>query len=194
MVVGLGNPGSRYARTRHNIGFMVVDRFVGRCPSQAWKGKFSGDFADVVFEEQRVGLLKPGAYMNRSGVAVAEAMNFYKLAPENLLVVTDDMALMVGRLRLRRSGSAGGHNGLASVVEHLGTEDFARLRIGIGQSTLSDSVDYVLGRFDEQESSVMDEAVSRAVEVIGCWLVRGIEAAMNKFNAPQSCPENSDDG
>ena len=191
LLVGLGNPGSEYAQTRHNIGFMVVDRFAQHWPGQKWRAKFSGDFAEVVFEDRRLGLLKPTTYMNVSGLAVRQVMDFYKLDLESLLVVTDDMALAPGRLRLRRSGSPGGHNGLASISEHLGTEDFARMRIGIGRNNLPDSVDYVLGRFSKEQWPPVNDAVDQAVQALGSWLRHGIELTMNKFNAPRNAPEDS---
>ena len=191
LLVGLGNPGSKYAETRHNVGYMVLDQFAQRWPGQKWRAKFSGDFTDVVFEDHRLGLLKPATYMNNSGLAVRQVMDFYRMDLENLLVVTDDMALDPGRLRLRRSGSPGGHNGLASITELLGTEEFARLRIGIGHSDLPDSADYVLGRFSKQQWPPIKEALEQAVQALGSWLACGIDSTMNKFNAPRNAPDES---
>ena len=189
MIVGLGNPGPRYAQTRHNVGFMVTDQILRGCPQAKKQEKFAGLFSRVLIEEQSVGLLQPTTSMNLSGVAVSQAMNFYKLSPEQLLVVTDDLALAVGKLRLRRSGSPGGHNGLASISQYLSSEDFSRLRIGIGPSTLPDAADYVLAEFSDQEWPVISQALDRAVQAVDCWIQRGIEAAMNRFNAPETMEE-----
>ena len=186
LIVGLGNPGPRYAQTRHNLGFMVIDQLSRRWPgAEMMQEKFAGLFSKARVEDQPVGLLKPTTFMNLSGIAVEKAMKFYKLDLEQLLVIADDLALPPGRLRIRQSGSSGGHNGLASVTERLATEDFARLRIGIGPSDLPDSADYVLAKFSDDQWARVSSAIDRAVEVVSCWIVRGSEAAMNQFNAPQ---------
>ncbi len=184
LVVGLGNPGRRYARTRHNIGFMVVDEVVRRA-GESWLGDRS-----LNSEVARLGslrLLKPQTYMNESGRAVAALSRFHQWQPPQLLVVYDDVSLPLGRLRLRASGSAGGHNGMRSIIQHLGSDGFPRLRVGIGEgrrSTGEGLTDHVLGDFTEAEEIDRSEAVDRAADAIETVLQRGWEAAMNEFNIP----------
>lgn len=185
LIVGLGNPGPRYAQTRHNVGFMVIDQLIRRWPPQKSQEKFAAVYVRTNIEDQPVGLLKPTTSMNLSGISVAKAMKFYNLDLEDLLVVTDDLALPPGKIRLRRAGSSGGHNGLASVSQHLASQEFARLRIGIGPSDLPDPADYVLARFSDQQWPNVSKDIDRAVEAVSCWLLEGIATAMNRFNAPE---------
>lgn len=182
LVVGLGNPGSQYDRTRHNVGFMVVDAFAERFDTTVRRKKFNALFEEVYAEGTKLLLLKPQQYMNRSGHAVATVAGFYKLKPADVLVVTDDMALEVGRLRLRSKGSAGGHNGLKDIIARLGSNAFPRLRIGVGDSGPMDAADYVLSRFADEDRVVIEAAVNMAVDAIMCWLHEGIEAAMTQYN------------
>ncbi len=183
MVVGLGNPGREYADTRHNIGFRVVDSLAQKLKIDVKKRKFAARFGRGESGDKKLILLKPWQFMNRSGSAVAKAMAFYKLSVGDMLVVSDDMALAVGAIRLRAKGSAGGHNGLADVIEKLGTDQFGRLRVGIGKSDRVDDVDYVLSRPSEQERLLLDKATERAQEAVLCWVEHGIETAMNEFNS-----------
>jgi PTH1 family peptidyl-tRNA hydrolase len=183
MVVGLGNPGNEYADTRHNTGFQVIDSLAEALKVEVKKRKFGARLGFGEFADKKLILLKPWQYMNRSGQAVATTVGFYKLGLSNLLVVTDDMALEPGRLRIRAKGSAGGHNGLADVIEKLGTENFGRLRIGIGQSGKEDAVDFVLDKPTKAERLSLDEAIERARDAVLCWLEYGLEATMNKFNS-----------
>jgi PTH1 family peptidyl-tRNA hydrolase len=182
MVVGLGNPGEEYVDTRHNTGFKVIDSLAGTLKIEVKRRKFGGRFGEGEFSGKKLILLKPWQFMNRSGQAVATAMGFYKLGASDLLVVTDDMALSPGRIRIRAKGSAGGHNGLADVIEKLGTESIGRLRIGIGQSGEESDVDFVLDKPTEADRLLLDEAIKRAAESVLCWLECGIETAMNAFN------------
>lgn len=189
MVAGLGNPGKEYVGTRHNVGFAVVDAVAEALSIVVKRRKFGARFGEGAFDNDKLILLKPWEFMNRSGRSVAEAAGFYKLPLEALLVVTDDMALEPGKIRLRAKGSAGGHNGLKDIIEELGTEDFARLRVGIGsaQSKNTDYAspsarDYVLGRFEPQEKVVIGNAIVRARDAVICWLQNGIDSAMNEFN------------
>lgn len=182
LVVGLGNPGGKYASTRHNVGFRVVDELARRHAIDVNRTRFSGLTGTGSIGGTPVMLLKPGTYMNLSGQAVREAMTFHKLAGEDLLVVVDDMALPLGRLRLRTGGSAGGHNGLASIIQALGGDAFSRLRIGIEQVAGERMVGHVLSPFTRQEEEVIGPAVVRAVDAVECWLAEGIGAAMNRFN------------
>ena len=185
MVVGLGNPGREYADTRHNIGFRVVDSLAQKLKIDVKKRKFAARFGWGESGDKKLILLKPWQFMNQSGSAVAKAMAFYKLSVGDLLVVSDDMALAVGAIRLRAKGSAGGHNGLADVIEKLGTDQFGRLRVGIGKSDRVDDVDYVLSRPSEKERLLLDKATERAQEAVLCWVEHGIETAMNEYNRVQ---------
>ncbi|MDN5292915.1 MAG: peptidyl-tRNA hydrolase, family [Eubacteriales bacterium] len=181
IIAGLGNPGREYENTRHNIGFMVVDelaRFLGL----AFCGeKFCALVAEGLVDGEKVLLLKPQTYMNLSGLSVAEAARFYKLEPAAILVVYDDMDLPPGKIRLREKGSSGGHKGMQSVIDHLGTDAIPRLRIGIGRGP-GQGADYVLSPFREEEKPIIEEAVRRGAEALTCWLKEGMAAAMNKYN------------
>jgi len=182
LIVGLGNPGGKYASTRHNVGFRVVDELARRHGIDTSRSRFSGLFGNGSIGHEQVLLLKPGTFMNLSGRAVREAMTFYKLEPVSLLVVSDDMALPLGRLRLRKGGSAGGHNGLSSVIAELGTELFARLRIGIEQVSGERMVGHVLSPFSGREEEIIGPAVVKAADAVECWVAEGIDTAMNRFN------------
>jgi len=183
-MVGLGNPGVEYQDTRHNLGFVVIDRLARRtAPGAIAKGKFHGHFIESDIDGERVLLLRPTTFMNRSGLSVAEAMTFYKLDPkEDLLVMTDDVALPPGAIRLRASGSAGGHNGLADIETKLGTHEYARLRIGIGTPNNRPQKDHVLGHISSEERELIEPALEEAVAAAMCWAREGISTAMNKFN------------
>ncbi|MHC4258888.1 MAG: aminoacyl-tRNA hydrolase [Planctomycetota bacterium] len=182
IVAGLGNPGSEYSGTRHNIGFRVIDVLAETLQVGVRRKKFGAVFGQGEHAGKKLILLKPWRYMNRSGDSIVTVVGFYKLDISDLLVVTDDMALGPGRLRIRANGSSGGHNGLADVIEKLGTEDVARLRIGIGPSENADGVDYVLDEPTEAEKPRLDAALERAREAVLCWVEYGIEAAMNEYN------------
>lgn len=183
IVVGLGNPGDEYVNTRHNIGFKVIDSLAEQLNIDVRKRKFGARFGLGQFSDKKLILLKPWRYMNRSGHPVATAVGFYKLDLTDLLVVLDDMALPPGKIRIRPGGSAGGHNGLADIIEKLGTQTFGRLRIGIGQSRDQNTVDFVLDKPKKQDSLLLDEAIQRAKQAVICWMENGIEEAMNKFNS-----------
>ena len=188
LIAGLGNPGSKYDDTRHNVGFRVVDALAERFGEKVRRKKFNALTEEVHAEDTKLLLMKPQDYMNRSGHAVATAAGFYKLSPADVLVVTDDMALDVGRLRIRAKGSAGGHNGLKDIIARFGSDDFARLRVGIGDSGRMDAADYVLSRFSAEERAIVDNAVQTAVDAICCWLRDGVDIAMTRYNA-----KNDDD-
>lgn len=182
MVVGLGNPGEEYVHTRHNMGFKVIDLLAASLGIEAKRRRFGAHVGEGEFSGQGLILLKPWQFMNFSGRAVARAVGFYRVGLNELLVVTDDMDLEPGRIRLRARGSAGGHNGLADIIEKLGTDEFARLRVGIGRSAQQDPVEYVLDRPTGLEKPLLDMAVERAKEAVLCWVQCGIEVAMNRFN------------
>ncbi|MFS8902675.1 aminoacyl-tRNA hydrolase [Synechococcus sp. H60.4] len=184
LIVGLGNPGPQYANTRHNCGFMVVDRLAERWGIPlALEKRFQGSYGEGLALGGKRRLLKPETYMNRSGQSVRAVMDWYKLDPASVLVVYDDMDLPLGRLRLRGSGSAGGHNGMKSIIQHLGSEAFPRLRLGVGKPKgHQDMVGHVLGRFEPTEQAVLERVLRAAVEAVECCLQEGLRAAMNRFN------------
>jgi PTH1 family peptidyl-tRNA hydrolase len=183
MIVGLGNPGDEYADTRHNTGFKVIDLLAETVGVKVKRRKFGARFELAEFADKKLILLKPWQFMNRSGQAVATAAGFYKINIRDLMVVTDDMDLEPGRIRLRYKGSAGGHNGLADIIQKLGTNEFARCRVGIGRSAEADTVGYVLDKPREDEKKLLTEAIERARNAILCWIEYGIDTAMNKFNS-----------
>lgn len=201
LVVGLGNPGAEYARTRHNAGFMALDVLARRhAPAEIPRQKFRGLLVESRFEGggggDRVLLLKPMTYMNRSGEAVAEAIRFYKLDPSSdLMVLVDDVSLDCGRIRLRAGGSAGGHNGLTDVERALGTDGYARCRIGIDAPGPAAQVGHVLGKFSPEQLEAVEESIERAADATEEWVSSGIDAAMNKFNVrPERRREDADRG
>ncbi len=179
LVVGLGNPGAEYNRTRHNVGFDVVDLLASEW-GLTWQ--HSKSWHALWAKGEKAILVKPASYMNRSGEPLAAVANFYKIAPAEILVVLDDLALELGRLRLRPEGGSGGHNGLESIIVHLGTEAIPRLRIGIGAAPSAGAVDYVLGRFFEEEIPVVKETIVRAGDAVKCAIDKGVLSAMNLFN------------
>ncbi|MGN6379187.1 MAG: aminoacyl-tRNA hydrolase [Gaiellales bacterium] len=178
LVVGLGNPGARYRATRHNAGYMVVDRIAERLDG-GWRSRFSGLLCELRDGDQRVALLKPQTYMNDSGRSVSAALRFYKLPPERLLVVHDEIDLQLGDVRAKLGGGLAGHNGLRSVVQHMGTQDFARVRLGVGRPERGDPrpvVDWVLTPFEPHVD--VDGLIDRGVECTLVVLREGIEAAL----------------
>ena len=182
MIAGLGNPGLDYAETRHNMGFAVVDALAAAWGVEVRQRKFGGRTATVEVAGKTIMLLKPWTYMNRSGQSVAAAVGFYRLPPEQVMVILDDMDLAPGRIRLRSQGSAGGHHGLEDVIRCLGTDRFARCRVGIGSKGRRDGADYVLGRPTAEEQALLDAAVQRSRDAVLCWLDHGIGKAMTQFN------------
>ena len=182
-MVGLGNPGSKYEGTRHNIGFEVVDRLARGGSGASFGRKFDGQVAEVEIEFRRVLLLKPETFMNLSGRSVRQAVQFYKLDPAaDLLVVCDDLSLPLGKLRLRPGGSDGGQKGLRDIIAQLGAEQFARLRIGIGDRGPIDASDFVLSRFRAAERPIIDDALIAATQAVAVWVAQGLAPAMNRFN------------
>ena len=183
LIVGLGNPGKEYEHTRHNIGFDVIDALASQTRISLTKKDYKGIVGDGRIGDTRVYLLKPMTYMNLSGESVASFLRQKPLPLTDIIVVTDDISLPVGKLRLRASGSAGGHNGLKSLIAHLHSQDFARLRFGVGAPRdPSVQIDYVLGSFGKGEQKEVQEAIVTATAALNCWLTDGIERAMNRFN------------
>jgi PTH1 family peptidyl-tRNA hydrolase len=182
LVVGLGNPGREYARTRHNVGWLVVDELARRHDG-AWRSKFNGQLAEVRIDGHKVALLKPETYMNESGRSVGAAAQFYKVEPDAVLVVHDEGDFELGRLQARLGGGLGGHNGLRSVASHLGTPDFLRLRVGVGRPERGDPrslADFVLSNFEPADDA--EGIVGRAADAVETLDAEGLEAAQRRFN------------
>lgn len=184
LIVGLGNPGEKYENTRHNVGFMVVDELAERESKPIQRLKFKALTNTLTISGEKVLVMKPVTYMNLSGEAVRQAMDFYKIPPEHILVISDDTALAVGRLRIRAKGSAGGHNGLKNIIQHLGTDQFPRLRVGVGEKPHPDydMADWVLGAFQGEDKKAIDATVKRAADAVECILAQGLDRGMGKFN------------
>jgi PTH1 family peptidyl-tRNA hydrolase len=184
LIVGLGNPGKTYQRTRHNLGFQVVDRLAERHDIKVGQKKFKGQFGSGSIGEWRVCLLKPQTYMNLSGGAVAEAVNYHKIPLEQVLIAHDDVDLELGRIQVKFGGGHGGHRGLRSVIESLSADEFTRVRVGVNRPEGDDEVsDYVLEPFSKAEQAVAEDAVGRAAEAAATWLKDGLTTAMNQYNS-----------
>jgi PTH1 family peptidyl-tRNA hydrolase len=187
LIVGLGNPGRKYERTRHNVGFAVVERLVSRFGGVRSRRAFGGEVFDAEINSdaasERVLLLCPHTLMNASGRSVREAVDFYRIELADLLVISDDLNLPLGKLRMRAKGSFGGQKGLADIIRHLGTDAFARLRVGIDRPPEGfDAADYVLSRFRSEEIPIIEDAVARAADAAADWVTRGVEYCMNEYN------------
>ena len=184
LVVGLGNPGDKYENTRHNVGFLTVDQIAEQLRVPVQKLKYRALTNTVELGGQKVLLMKPVTYMNLSGEAVGEAARFYKIPPEHVLVISDDVSLPLGRLRVRKGGSAGGHNGLKSIIQHLGTDQFPRVKIGVGEKPHPDydMADWVLSKFTGEDLKTITAAVERAAKAVECLIAEGPDKAMNRFN------------
>jgi peptidyl-tRNA hydrolase, PTH1 family len=184
VVVGLGNPGTKYQETRHNIGFELVDRLARGGSNSTFSRKFEGLAAEIEIDYRRVMLLKPETFMNLSGRSVGQVVRFLKLPLTDVLVVCDDLSLPLGKLRLRTGGSDGGQKGLRDITNHLGSDQFPRLRIGIGDREQADASDFVLSRFRHSERPIIDDALILASQAVAVWVTQGIDTAMNRFNGP----------
>ena len=183
LIVGLGNPGKQYEHTRHNMGFLTVDLLAEEKAVKLNKVKFKSAYNLMEFAGARCLVMKPQTYMNLSGEAVREAAQFYKIPPDHVLVIYDDVALPVGKLRVRPTGSAGGHNGIKNIIAHLGTQDFPRIKIGTGAPEDKDGmIDWVIGVPSQKVREVLLKAFRRAIEAAACVIEHGCQRAMNDFN------------
>ncbi|MBQ1274618.1 MAG: aminoacyl-tRNA hydrolase [Cellulosilyticum sp.] len=183
LIVGLGNPGMQYAATRHNIGFEVIDSIAETYNISVMKNKYKALIGDGTIGGEKVILMKPQTYMNLSGEAVKACMDFHKISNEDLIVIYDDISLEVGQLRLRKSGSAGGHNGIKNIIAQLGTQEFPRIKFGVGEKPAGwDLANYVLGRFSEEDMKIIGPRVGDAVKATEMIVRDGVEKAMNNYN------------
>ena len=183
LIVGLGNPGSKYAKNRHNIGFRVVDALAEKVGANIDTDKHKGLIGKGIIGGEKVIFAKPLTYMNLSGECVRSVIDFYKIPAENVIVVYDDISLDVGKLRIRKKGSAGGHNGIKSIIAHLGTESFPRLKFGVGDKPKGmDLADYVLGNFSAQDEAILADSIKKACDAVECMVTEDCDAAMNKYN------------
>ncbi|TDT63457.1 aminoacyl-tRNA hydrolase [Fonticella tunisiensis] len=182
LVAGLGNPGGEYEGTRHNVGFDVIDYLSDKLGFQVNKIKFKGSVGEYIVKGDKVLFLKPSTFMNLSGESIREAADFYKIPVENIIVVYDDVAIDVGRLRVRPSGSDGGHNGMKSIIYQLSSDKFPRVRVGIGASK-GDMISHVLGKFSQEERKLIDEVIKAAADAVMEIIENGVQSAMNKYNS-----------
>lgn len=183
LVVGLGNPGAKYEGTRHNVGFQLIERLVRETGAVAPRSKFDGEVWECLLEGEKSLLLAPQTFMNRSGISVRKAVDFYQIPADDLIIVCDDFNLPLGQLRIRAAGSDGGQNGLADVIRSLGTQEFPRLRVGIGPvPDRWDPADFVLGKFSRPERLEADLQVARAADAVRLWSAQGVVAAANQYN------------
>ena len=182
MIVGLGNPGNEYENTRHNIGFMIVDNYAKKYRLDRFKEKFNGLYTKVYRNGEYYILLKPLSYMNLSGNVVGKFANFYKIKPEDILIIHDDLDLPVGKIKIKSKGSSGGHNGIKSIIANLNTEVFPRFKVGISKNDNIDTKDYVLGKFSKNDLEVLDKIFDFAPNIIDDFLDSNIEKVMSKYN------------
>ena len=184
LIVGLGNPGQKYEHTRHNMGFLTVDLLAEQLNVKLNKVKFKSAYNIVRFAGQKCLVMKPQTYMNLSGESVGEAARFYKVPADHVLVISDDVSLPVGRLRIRKSGSAGGHNGLKNIIQHLGTDAFPRIKVGVGMPDHPDHemIDWVIGKPQGEEAKTLRAALDRAADAALSVIDEGPDRAMNRFN------------
>lgn len=184
LVAGLGNPGSQYDMTRHNIGFATIDYIANENNINIKKLKFKALYGELNLKGEKVLFVKPQTYMNLSGESIREFCTFYKIPPENVIILCDDISIEPGKIRIRRKGSAGGHNGLKSIIYQLTSEDFVRIRIGVGNPSHKDYdlADYVLGRFGKDEIPVLEDAIIKASKAVFEIINNNVDSAMNKYN------------
>lgn len=183
LIVGLGNPENEYSKTRHNMGFNVINELAKKYDITVEKSKFKGLYGTGIIENEKVILLKPQTFMNLSGESLIEALDFYKIPLENIIVIYDDVDIEPGKIRIRRAGTSGSHNGMKSIIQHLGTTEFYRIRVGIGKpKEHMDMITHVIGNISKEEKDILDEGVQKAKDAVVDILKNNIESAMNKYN------------
>ena len=183
LIVGLGNPEEEYSKTRHNMGFNAINKIAEQYGIKVTKNKFQGLYESALIEGEKVILLKPQTYMNLSGNSVKEFVDFYKISKEEILVIYDDMDIEPGKIKIRKKGSAGGHNGMKSIIQMIGTEEFPRIRVGIGRPIRKDDeINYVIGAIPEEDLKRLDEGIEKAQKAVEEILRNGVDSAMNKYN------------
>lgn len=183
LIAGLGNPGKKYEKTRHNMGFMTIDKLAEKHKVSVDKSKFKALVGEFNLVGEKIILMKPQTYMNLSGEAIREAVNFYKLDLKNVLIIYDDLDIPVGALRIRTAGSPGTHNGMRSVVSNLGSQKFPRIRIGIGNDKQRDIIDFVIGKLSKDDEEILNDTIESASLAVECFIAEGIDKAMNKYNS-----------
>lgn len=183
LIVGLGNPENQYSKTRHNMGFDTINKIASSYNIDINKNKFKAEYGTGIIEGKKVILLKPQTYMNLSGNSVKEVVDFYKIEKEKILVIYDDMDIEPGKIKIRKKGSAGGHNGMKSIIQMIGTEEFPRIRVGIGRPIRKDDeINYVIGAIPEEDLKRLDEGIEKAQKAVEEILRNGVDSAMNKYN------------
>jgi len=182
LIVGLGNPGKEYENTRHNIGFIFIDKFAQKLDLSINKEKFNGKYVETVIDNQKIILLKPLSYMNLSGEVISKFIKFYKIDIDDILIISDDLDMNFGKIKLKACGSSGGHNGLKNIELNLGTQKFKRLKIGISNNKLIDTKDYVLGKFTSEENLILKEIEDTVLEILNEFPVTDFEKLMSKYN------------
>lgn len=182
LIVGLGNPGREYDQTRHNIGFMVIDNYLKNKNINDFKTKFSGNYIDTIISGEKIIFLKPQKYMNLSGEVIRDFVKFYKIENKDLLIINDDLDMPCGKIRLREKGSSGGHNGLKNIENHLGTNEYKRLKIGVGNDKNVSTKDYVLGRFNKEELDIINSTIEKTEAIIDDFIRIDFSEMMSKYN------------
>lgn len=193
LIAGLGNPGKKYSNTKHNIGFLVVDKIGSKVGIDLNKNKFSGVFGEGFLNEEKLLLLKPETYMNLSGQSVSSASNFYDIDAKNVIVVYDEMDLPLGTIRIKSGGGSAGHNGIKSIISSLGTDRFKRVRVGIGKSFKDSGAKHVLSGFSRSEADAVNESIGRAADAVLAIIEKGIEKAMNEYNTKNKQIETTEE-
>jgi PTH1 family peptidyl-tRNA hydrolase len=188
LIVGLGNPGFEYAMTRHNVGFMVIDRLLKQQNNPVEKTGFKGRYSKFKISGEDVVVIKPETFMNLSGESIRAIVDFYHISIDDVLVVYDDVDLMPGSVRIRESGSSGGHNGIKSIISHLGNSAFKRIRIGVGKDPIRPTADHVLSVFSKEESPLIENAIEHACKAITTWMNQPFEIVMNRYNLKHEKP------
>ena len=182
LIIGLGNPGKEYNNTRHNIGFNFIDKYAEYHKTAIEKKKFNGLYVEILINSEKVLLLKPQSYMNLSGIVVKKYIDFYKIKIEDILVISDDLDMPLGKVKLRKNGSSGGHNGLKNIEENIKTPEYKRLKIGISNDKNQETKDYVLGNFNKDEKSIIEELSNITINIINDFLIEDFECLMAKYN------------